>query len=210
MTLAEENGVNMVFPDDYKVTQDYFETAYVIKDEPDFDEDFQLDLGPKTIENFGKKILLEGQSSGEVQNVFWNGPLGAYDHPDSDQYAEGSIQLAGLLFLAAINNENLSVVIGGGDSAAIVNKLNLEDMAQIIREKLMGQLHGSINSKLISMGFTAEDTYTFVNYLTSNFFVSTGGGAALEFIESYLDNNGKLPISAYLPGTAILMDLKSA
>jgi len=210
MTLADENGVNLVFPDDYKVTQDYFETAYVIKDEPDFSEDFQLDLGPKTIENFGKKILLEGQSGGEVQNVFWNGPLGAYDHPDSDQYAEGSIQLAGLLFLAAINNENLSVVIGGGDSAAILNKLNLDEMAEIIREKLIEQLNAPINSDLLSLSFSAKDTYTFVNYLSSNFFVSTGGGAALEFLEAYLDNDGKLPISAYLPGTAILMELESA
>ena len=104
----------------------------------------------------------------------------------------------------------MSVVIGGGDSAAILNKLNLGEMTEIIREKLIGQLNQPINSKLLSLDFTAKDTYTFVNYLSSNFFVSTGGGGALELLEGYLNDNGKLPISAYLPGTAILMELTSA
>lgn len=209
MKLAEANEVSIVFPDDYKVTKDYFETEYVVKDEPDFEDDFQLDLGPKTIENFARKILLAGQS-GEIQNVFWNGPLGAYDHPQTEQYAEGSVKLAELLFSAAISNESMSVVIGGGDSAAILNKLNLEGVKYQVRGRILQQLNKTINASMLSIGFNNVDTYNLCNYFASNFFVSTGGGAALEFLEGYLKDRGESPPPSYLPGTAILLELTSA
>jgi len=209
MGLAEANKVSIVFPDDYKVTKDYFETEYVVKDEPDFEDDFQLDLGPKTIENFSKKVLLAGQS-GEILNIFWNGPLGAYDHPETDQYAEGSVKLAELLFASAIGNENMSVVIGGGDSAAILNKLDLEGVKYLVRGRILQQLNKTINASMLSIGFNNVDTYNLCNYFASNFFVSTGGGAALEFLEGYLKDSGASPAGSYLPGTAILLELTSA
>ena len=205
MAMAKDNGVQIIFPDDYKITKDYFETDYEIHSEPDFSQDFQLDLGPKTIVNFAKNILQKGQ----IKQVFWNGPLGAYDHPNCDHYAEGSIKLALVLFAAAILDEELSVVIGGGDSAAILNKISLEELQNLIRKKIFQQLNKPINSDLLSIDFKAEDTYTLFNYFSSNFFVSTGGGAALEFLESFLKDEAKSPHETYLPGTAILLELVS-
>ena len=55
-------------------------------------------------------------------------PLGAYDHPTSHDYAEGSLELAQLLFEEALTNPKFSVVIGGGDSAAILNKIGVNQL----------------------------------------------------------------------------------
>ena len=205
MALAQKNNVQIIFPDDYKITKDYFETDYVIQSEPDFSQDFQLDLGPKTIVNFSKNILQKGA----IKQVFWNGPLGAYDHPNCDHYAEGSIKLAQVLFTAAIAEPGLSVVIGGGDSAAILNKIDDDELKHLIRKQVVLQLNQPINPDLISIDFNADDTYTLFNYFSTNFFVSTGGGAALEFLEGFLKDKGKSPIESYLPGTAILLELTS-
>lgn len=206
LTLAQEKNVQIIFPDDYKITRDYFETEYTIQSEPDFSQDFQLDLGPKTIVNYAKNILQKGN----IKQVFWNGPLGAYDHPKCDHYAEGSVKLSQVLFAAAMSDPNLSVVIGGGDSAAILNKIGSDELKLLIRKQVVQQLNQPINTDLISVDFNVTDTYTLFNYFSSNFFVSTGGGAALEFLEGFLKDKGKSPIESYLPGTAILLELTSS
>ena len=72
------------------------------------------------------------------------------------------------------------------------------------------QLNRPINADLISIDFNVDDTYTLFNYFSSNFFVSTGGGASLEFLEGFLKDKGKSPIESYLPGTAILLELTAS
>ena len=57
------------------------------------------------------------------------------------------------------------------------------------------------------MEFLDSDPYILWNYLTSNFFVSTGGGASLEFLENYLSDKGQSDLASYSPGTATLMEL---
>jgi len=46
--------------------------------------------------------------------------------------------------------------------------------------------------------------------LASNFFVSTGGGASLEFLEKFLIGEGSSNLASYLPGTSTLMELTAA
>jgi phosphoglycerate kinase len=203
ITRAKENGVSLVFPDDYKVTKKYEDTEYVIKKNPDFNKDFQLDLGPETIANYRKNILLDGK----IKNIFWNGPLGAYDHPGTRDYAGGSVEMAKMLFAEALGNEDVLVIIGGGDSAATLKRIDIEILKGKIREVLNKQLNASINQDLLTINFMGQDGYTLYNYFSSNFFVSTGGGAALEFLESFLKQEGGADLASYLPGTSALMEM---
>ncbi len=205
IALAQKNKVSLVYPDDYKITQEFQETEFQVRSEPDFETDFQLDLGPETIENYYRNILQEGA----IRNVFWNGPLGAYDHPKCEHYAEGSKQLAKILFAAAISDQNLSVVVGGGDSAAILSQLDYQEMENLIRKQLLNQLNNQIKTNKLHIEFNALETYSIFNDFTSNFFVSTGGGASLEFLQKFLADNGESDVASYLPGTSILMELTS-
>jgi len=201
LDLADKNGVEIVFPEDYKVVSDFHDSTYEVKALPDFNKELQLDLGPKTIENYSRTILTD-----DIENVFWNGPLGAYDHPTCNAHQEGSLELAKLLFSAVLINPKLYVVIGGGDSAAILNKVSINELKNLIKKQIEKQLLPTINRNLLTIGFTDEDSYTLWNYFTSNFFVSTGGGAALEFLESFLQDAGKSDWASYLPGTRALME----
>lgn len=66
-----------------------------------------LDIGPKTIELFGKILR-------KARLVIWNGPMGVFEMP---KFAEGTFAIAQLL--AEID---ATTVIGGGDSASAVKK----------------------------------------------------------------------------------------
>ncbi len=204
LKLAQEKDVDIVFPSDYKVVNEYMDTEFEIKDMPDFETELQLDLGPNTIDSYSDSIL-DG-----VENVFWNGPLGAYDHPGSEHYAKGSMELGKLLFTQALSHSNFNVVIGGGDSAAILNKFVIGEIRHEVKKSLINQLSPTINSNLLVVDFTDTTTYNLFNYFISNFFISTGGGAALEFLENFLKDKAKMPMGSYLPGTANLMDLASS
>ena len=198
--LAEINKVILLLPEDYKIVTDYQSTIFENKAAPDFSKELQLDLGEKTINQFEDLIK-------EIKYVFWNGPLGAYDHPACSYYAEGSLELAKLLFQMALSDSKFSVVIGGGDSAAILNKIGITELKKIIKIQIEKQFPSTINRNQISIDFLENDSYQLWNYFASNFFVSTGGGASLEFLQGFLKGKAKGDMASYLPGTAILMEL---
>ena len=100
-----------------------------------------MDVGPDTLETF--RDALE-----DCGTVFWNGPLGVAEFP---AFSEGSLSLA-----LALADMGSTVVIGGGETAALVEQAGLHDRFS---------------------------------------HVSTGGGAALEFLEGRT-----------LPGVAALSD----
>lgn len=73
-----------------------------------------LDIGPESRKLFAAKLA-------DAATIFWNGPMGVFEHPD---YAEGTRAVA----QALVDSEAFSVV-GGGDSAAAVRILGFDENA---------------------------------------------------------------------------------
>lgn len=66
-----------------------------------------LDIGPKSIELFGKEI-------GRAKTVFWNGPMGLFE---TQAFSRGTFELAKIM-----SGVSGFTVVGGGDSAAAVKQ----------------------------------------------------------------------------------------
>lgn len=71
-----------------------------------------LDIGPASLKEFGEILK-------DAETVFWNGPAGVFEKPE---FAKGTFGLAKIL----AENPGMTV-IGGGDSAAAVEKSGLAD-----------------------------------------------------------------------------------
>ncbi len=72
-----------------------------------------LDIGPKTREQYGQ-IIRE-----EAEIVFWNGPMGYFEQEPFD---EGTLAIA-----QALADTDAFTVVGGGDSAAAITQMELDD-----------------------------------------------------------------------------------
>ncbi|MDR6999502.1 phosphoglycerate kinase [Neobacillus niacini] len=112
---AKEKGVNFYMPVDAIIADDFSADAnskvVAIDAIP---ADWQaLDIGPKTAEIYRDVIR-------NSKLVIWNGPMGVFE---MDKFAEGTKAVAEALAEA----EGTYSVIGGGDSAAAVEKFHLAD-----------------------------------------------------------------------------------
>ena len=74
-----------------------------------------VDIGPKSIERF-RGVLKNAKT------VVWNGPMGVFE---IDQTAKGTFAIAGIM--AEITTTGATTVIGGGDSAAAVEKAGIAE-----------------------------------------------------------------------------------
>ncbi|WP_335973527.1 MULTISPECIES: phosphoglycerate kinase [Streptomycetaceae] len=73
-----------------------------------------LDIGPESRKLFAAKLA-------DASTIFWNGPMGVFEHPD---FADGTRAVA----QALVDSPAFSVV-GGGDSAAAVRILGFDENA---------------------------------------------------------------------------------
>ncbi|MYL49109.1 phosphoglycerate kinase [Halobacillus litoralis] len=109
MKKAEEKGVNFLMPEDVVVADDFSDSAN--KEEVGIDSipaDWEaLDIGPKTREKYAKVIK-------DSKLVIWNGPMGVFE---IESFANGTKAVAN-----ALSETDGYTVIGGGDSAAAVEK----------------------------------------------------------------------------------------
>lgn len=118
---AEELGVEFVLPVDVLVAGEFPDLktkapahpATVAADAIPADQE-GLDIGPDTCALYASKLA-------DAATVFWNGPMGVFEHPD---YAGGTRAVA----QALAGSEAFSVV-GGGDSAAAVRILGFDENA---------------------------------------------------------------------------------
>ncbi|SER80243.1 phosphoglycerate kinase [Gracilibacillus ureilyticus] len=114
MQKAKDKGVNFVMPEDVIVSDDFSNDANTqevsIENIP---ADWEaLDIGPKTREKYAKIVA-------ESKLVIWNGPMGVFE---LDTFANGTKAVAD-----ALSKTEGYTVIGGGDSAAAVEKFDLAD-----------------------------------------------------------------------------------
>ena len=114
MKKAEEKGVKFMLPVDTKVGKEFSKDteSKIVKytEIPDGWEGF--DIGTETIEMYKKELQ-------KAATVLWNGPVGLFEF---DQFAVGTNEIAKTL--AEID---AVTVIGGGDSAAAIEKAGLSD-----------------------------------------------------------------------------------
>ncbi len=114
MKKAEEKGVKFLIPVDNKVGKEYAaDTEAMIVNSDDIPDGWMgLDIGPKTQEMFANAIKGSG-------TVIWNGPMGVSEW---ENFAQGTIAVA-----TAVAESGAISIIGGGDSAAAVQKLGFAD-----------------------------------------------------------------------------------
>ncbi|WP_030692489.1 phosphoglycerate kinase [Streptomyces globisporus] len=118
---AKERGVEFVLPVDVLVSSEFPDLktkapanpTTVAADAIPADQE-GLDIGPETRKLYASKLADAG-------TVFWNGPMGVFEHPD---YAEGTKAVA-----QALVDSPAFTVVGGGDSAAAVRTLGFDEKA---------------------------------------------------------------------------------
>ncbi|MEU0411762.1 phosphoglycerate kinase [Streptomyces griseorubiginosus] len=118
---AEKTGVELILPVDAVVapafpdlkTKAPADATTVAADAIPADR-MGLDIGPASGKLYASKIT-------DAATVFWNGPMGVFEHPE---FAEGTKAVA-----QALLDSSAFTVVGGGDSAAAVRILGFDENA---------------------------------------------------------------------------------
>ena len=111
---AKEKGIKFMIPVDTRVAKEIAKGTEnkVVKSTEIPDDWMGLDIGPETVELYSKELE-------NAETVLWNGPAGLFE---LDEFAIGTNAIAKKLSeLSAVT------IIGGGDSAAAVEKAGLSD-----------------------------------------------------------------------------------
>lgn len=134
MEKAKTKGVNLILPLDTVISKAFANDAEQgLANKGEIPDGWMgLDIGPKTRELFAETIL-------KSKTILWNGPMGVFEMESFDKGTKAVAEAV----VEATKNGAYSL-IGGGDSAAAVNKFGYGDEVS---------------------------------------FVSTGGGALLEYME---------------------------
>ncbi len=112
MDKARKKGVQLLLPIDFRVTKEFKDTNdYLVVSDKDIPADMMgLDIGPETEKLFSDVV----RSSA---TVLWNGPMGVFEF---DNFAQGTNAVA-----KSLAQPEIISIIGGGDSAAAVEKAGL-------------------------------------------------------------------------------------
>jgi 3-phosphoglycerate kinase len=115
-----EGGAEVIFPVDHLVAREFSGDAETDVQGPTIDDGWMgLDIGPETVDLYCEKLADAG-------TVIWNGPMGVFEMP---AFAEGSRAVCETLARVA---QDSVVIVGGGDTAAAVEKFGLaEQMSHV-------------------------------------------------------------------------------
>ena len=114
LELAKKYNCNLIFPEDYSVGKNLNDVAEFKKENQLNNEDMILDIGLATI---NKIINLINSSN----TILWNGPAGYFEN---ENFSKGSFEIAKEIS-KKIKEGKLYSVVGGGDTVAVINQLNL-------------------------------------------------------------------------------------
>ena len=119
---ARRNRVKLVFPVDFIVSDSIDEPSKL--ETVSFDSIstnmMGLDIGNETIKLFSKILSQSG-------TILWNGPMGVFE---KKEFENGTKEIA--ISLSNLKDENITTIVGGGDSASAVKKFsNIEDITHV-------------------------------------------------------------------------------
>lgn len=114
MEKAKEKGVKFMIPNDNVIATEYkADSEYRTVDSDNIPDGWMgLDIGPQTAAQFAEALKGAG-------TIVWNGPMGVSEW---EHFANGTITVA-----KAVADSGAISIIGGGDSAAAVEKLGFAD-----------------------------------------------------------------------------------
>ena len=112
---AKDKNVKLVLPVDNVIADEFSPDANSkVIDSDEIPDGWEgLDIGPRTVELFKQELQ-------NAKTIIWNGPVGLSEY---EKFANGTRELA----KALAGLEDAITIIGGGDSAAAIEKMGLSD-----------------------------------------------------------------------------------
>lgn len=101
-----------------------------------------LDIGPRTVEQFGALIK-------DARTIVWNGPMGVFEMPPFDSGTRAVAQ-------SIADNRGTTSIIGGGDSAAAIEKFGLADQVSHVSTGGGASLEMLEGKPFVSVGLLDE------------------------------------------------------
>ena len=111
---SKQHSCSIIFPIDVLVGKNLNSVSKAKELNEIEEDDLILDIGPKTI-NIIQRVIENSET------VLWNGPAGYFENPN---FANGSYEIANAI-VKKNKNKSIYSVLGGGDTIALVNEINL-------------------------------------------------------------------------------------
>ncbi|OPZ99799.1 MAG: Bifunctional PGK [Planctomycetes bacterium ADurb.Bin412] len=116
LATAKSKGCELVLPVDNIIAKEFKAHAEHKTNTGNIPADFQgLDIGPETRKLFAAKIA-------DAKTIVWNGPMGVFEMEPFDAGTKAVAEA-----IAAATDKGAVSIIGGGDSAAAVEQMGLEE-----------------------------------------------------------------------------------
>ncbi len=113
---AKNYSCKIVYPEDVAVGKSMKDKSQIKELNEITNDDLILDIGPKTINRI--KDTIENSNT-----ILWNGPAGYFENPN---FALGSYEIAKKI-VEKNKNQSIYSVVGGGDTIAVLNQINVTD-----------------------------------------------------------------------------------
>lgn len=113
LDTAKKKNVKILLPIDHICSNNIENKESIITCNKIPDKYMAFDIGPNTIDIYKKEI-------NKSKSIIWNGPMGVFE---IIEFSNGTKKIAE----AIANNKKCVSIIGGGDSVAAINSLNLSN-----------------------------------------------------------------------------------